>query len=229
MFGESGAVIPGSQLHGAGCSGQLQGWALTASFGEVGFSTANSGRLCLSPPPSRPLDPPPSPYHPRPAPAVWRWAVTAPSPSLFHSQRCPRPRACATGQRDGLSPEVRASGPGRIGQAARVVLRIWAPKEAWLWQWLCCVALGKSLSVSGPLPPQPENRIGFLATQAFLRSPNYPTPPPNPGGFCSSASTRLNNKGPSEGANELGLPIAKFPRAPDSARPAGARAGRRWR
>lgn len=84
-----------------------------------------------------------------------------------------------------------------------------------VWPWA-------SHSTSPPrVLPNPHAELG---SSAFLRSPLPPVPPPpqTPGAFCSGASTRLNNKRrPSRGRMNLDFPVAKFPRAPQSARPAG--------
>lgn len=139
---------------------------------RVGFSTANSGRLCLSPPPSRPLDPPPSPYHPpRPAPCCLEMGSDRPSPLPIPLSAAPA-RVHARLSRGAACPRSPSFGTraDRAGCEGGRSLTDLAPGSLALAMALLCGLGQVTLRLWAPLPPQPENRIGFLATQAFLRS-----------------------------------------------------------
>lgn len=173
-MGKAVLLSQGASCTEPGAAGQLQGWALTASFGESRVqhreqrpSLSLSASLTASRPSLLLLT-----NHPRPAPSsCLEMGSDRPSPSLFLSAPPPPACMCATEQRVAWSRSP-SFGTRAIGQAARVaeVLRIWAPGSLALAMALLCGLGQVTLRLWAPLPPQPENRIGFLATQAFLRS-----------------------------------------------------------
>lgn len=153
-LGESSAVIPGSQL---------QGWVLTASFGESRVqhreqrpSLSLSASLTASRPSSFSLPPP------APPPCCLEMGSDRPSPLPIPLSAAPA-RVHARLSRGRPVPEVRSFGTraDRAGCEGGRSLTGSGHQEAWLWQWLCCVALGKSLSVSGPhFLPSPKTGSG---------------------------------------------------------------------
>lgn len=153
--------------HRAGCGGgrARSGRARSASE-RVGFSTANSGSLRLSPSRADPVpfsfSPPPSTLSclemgsDRPSPASPS-LLSLPPPARVHARLS---RGAAGPRSPGF--RTRAGSTGCEGCRRRTDL---GAEKAWIWQWLCCVALGKSLCVSGfHFLPNPKTGLGSLQT-----------------------------------------------------------------
>lgn len=223
---------------GAGCSGgNPEAGHSRRALERVGFSTTNSGRLCLSPPPSRPLDPPPSPCHlptppPPPRPAPCRLEMGSDRPSPLPIPPCAAPARVHARLSRGAACPRRQGFRTRTGRAAceggRRRTDLGARKPGFgngfaVWPWAShSPSLGPTSS-----PVRKEDQVP--SCRGIPEVSITHTPPPNPGGFCSSASTRLNNKRrPSRGRMSLDSPLPSFPARPTRRALLGG-PKRRWR